>query len=103
MTTRTDAYRCTITSLDDPQLALVRRQVQIDNAQRRYAEVLGIRPVHPQWGRRRLVVAIKGRLGKNSPHAELYRRGGPLYQFSAQTIRREHAARFDVYVHERWS
>jgi len=42
------------------------------------------------------VVSMKPRLGKNSPHADLYKKGGEL---SRKDIKKQHASHFDVYVH----
>jgi hypothetical protein len=48
-------------------------------------------------------VSVKGRLGKDNPHAHLYRLGAPLHRYSSQDIRPEHSTRFDVYVYRRYS
>ena len=50
----------------------------------------------------RFRVVIRGRLGPNNPAAELYRRGGRLWRWSAMCYRPEHSVRFDVYVHRRY-
>ena len=103
MATRSSAYRLTVTDINDPQIAALKRLVKIQNVSRKLDELSGVGRGFQYSGRhyvRRLRVVLKGRLGKNSPHAHLYRRGGAHYQWCAQTIRPEHAARFDVYVHE---
>lgn len=104
MTVRTSAYRFTVTDSADPQIAALKRLVKIQNVSRKLDELSGGRGSVFQYSGqhyvRRSRVVIKGRLGKNSPHAQLYRRGGAHYRYSAQTIRPEHSARFDVYVHE---
>jgi hypothetical protein len=43
-------------------------------------------------------VSLMGRLGENSPYRGLYRRGGRII---AQSIKLRHAARIDVYIHQR--
>lgn len=40
---------------------------------------------------------VRGRLGKDSKYADLYRPGGRYYMRSSQDIRPEHAARVDIY------
>ena len=44
---------------------------------------------------------VRGRLGKDNPHAHLYRQGGPLHRSSAQDIKLEHSTRADLYVGRR--
>ena len=48
-------------------------------------------------------VRVRGRLGPNNPHRDLYRRGGPLYRWSSQDYKLEHSVRADVYVHDDYS
>ena len=96
--TRTDAYRFTVTSLDSPLIRELKHLVKIQNVEDKLSYLVG---GHEKYNRRR-VVAIKARLGKDSPYAHLYRKGGELYRRSAQTIRPEHGAHFDVYVHIRY-
>jgi len=92
---RTSAYRFTIPQRTDNKfLDALKHEVKIENAQRRVKE-LTTGKAQP-----RLRVVLKGRLGKDNPFAPLYRRGGKLWRYSAQTIRPEHSAHFDVYVHE---
>jgi len=46
------------------------------------------------------VVSMKPRLGKNSPHADLYKKGGELSRNNGhRDIKKQHASHFDVYVH----
>ena len=40
---------------------------------------------------------IRGRLGPDSPYADLYRVGGPLHRYTAQDIKVKHSSRVDVY------
>lgn len=105
---RTSSYVMTVAS-NDPRLpeilASVKRSIKAWNAQRRVAELANPKFVEYSWSgkqevRVRARVKVRGRLGKNNPSAELYRRGGPLHRFSAQEIRPEHATRFDIYVNE---
>ena len=77
---RSDAYRFTITSLDDPKLAQLREFVSFTNSTR-----------EPGTDRRR--VSIRPRLGKKNVYAFMYR---CQYQ---RSIKRQHAQHFDVYVH----
>ena len=41
---------------------------------------------------------VRGRLGKDNPHAHLYRVGGPLHRYCSQDIKIEHASRVDLYI-----
>lgn len=107
--TRSDAYVTTFMATDPDRDMIVRsvkRTVRLINAKLRVAEIespdvrdlpyIGKCEVTNRW-----IVRIRGRLGKNSPHAHLYRRGGQLHRYSSQDIRAEHAERFDVYVDKR--
>ena len=96
MKVRTDAYRFTIPQRDNKFVEALKHEVKVENAQRRVKELV------TGQSQPRLRVVLKGRLGKDNPHAPLYRRGGKLWRYSAQTIRPEHSAHFDVYVHEYW-
>jgi len=92
---RTEAYRFTVTRVTDNMfLTALKLEVKIENAQRRVTELTTGRAQPRQR------VVLKGRLGKDNPNAPLYRRGGKLWRYSAQTIRVEHAAHVDVYVNE---
>lgn len=95
--TRTPAYRFSIYSLDSMVMRLLKQEIKIENMKRALSELENGGPKH----KKRLVVTVKPRLGKNSPFADLYRKGGKYYQRSSQTIRKEHGAHFDIYVHER--
>lgn len=46
-------------------------------------------------------LVARGRLGKNNPNAHLYRRGGPLFTYTSQVIKTEHATRLDLYLQRR--
>ena len=112
--TRTSSYQFTVpasTGLTDPALLQLRGQVtQANRDLKRVHELqvqewldsgkVGYRP-----RRVRLFVRVRGRLGPNSPHADLYRKGGRLYRRSSQDVLPEHSTRLDVYVGERveWS
>ena len=53
-------------------------------------------------GGERLRVCVKGRLGENNPAAIIYQERAKRMTFGAyQTIKLEHAGRFDVYVYMR--
>ena len=53
-------------------------------------------------GGERLRVCVKGRLGENNPAAVIYQDRAKRRSFGAyQTIKLEHASRFDVYVYMR--
>ena len=53
-------------------------------------------------GGERLRVCVKGRLGKDNPAAIIYQERAKRMTFGAyQTIKLEHAGRFDVYVYMR--
>lgn len=53
-------------------------------------------------GGERLRVCVKGRLGENNPAAVIYQERAKRQAFGAyQTIKLEHAGRFDVYVYMR--
>ena len=94
-------YRCTVKTLDDKVIEMYKAQAKIANLfGRAYdASLLASGSKTPRWTKRQRV-RVRGRLGKNSPFAHLYKKGGPLHRWSSQDIRPEHAARFDVYVHE---
>ena len=102
---RTSAYKFTVGSLDDPRIAKEKAYMKKVNLYRRLSDMekkLECRSFEqdrlPKWTER-FVVRVRGRLGKHNIHAHLYRKGGALYRSCAQTIRPEHATRFDVYVH----
>ena len=91
---RTEAYRFTSMSYGNVVIDDLKLEVKIENAKRRVKE-LETGKVLPRFR-----VVLKGRLGKHNVHASLYRKGGSLWRYSAQTIRPEHSTRWDVYVHE---
>lgn len=102
------AYQFTVTSLDDDQISLLRTRAQIMNLGQRMGEITGQIVPKEYYGSRahkRFRVVVRGRLGKNSPFKHLYAVGGPLKRYFSQTIRPEHASRFDVYLqpYTRWS
>lgn len=99
------AYRFTVGSLNDPRIAKERAYTKKVNLHRRLSDMekkLECRSFEldrlPKWTER-FVVRVRGRLGKHNIHSHLYRKGGPLYRPFSQTIRPEHATRFDVYVY----
>jgi len=94
-------YRCTVQSLDDENIETYRKQAKIGNMfGRAYDASLAASGGPMPHYSKRLRVRVRGRLGKNSPYAYLYKRGGPLHRWTSQDIRPEHASRFDVYVYE---
>jgi hypothetical protein len=93
---RTDAYRFTTISNSCTEIDELRKEVKIMNARAKLSELISGKK------QQRYRVVVRGRLGKHNVHAPLYRRGGSLHRFSSQTIRPEHATRFDVYVHSCW-
>ena len=99
MNNRTNAYRFTVQTLDNPHLTALRMEIKIANAKAKVFDLENPdRPARPRFR-----IKVRGRLGKNSPHRHLYRRGGAYYRWSSQDIRPEHSERFDVYVHYRYS
>jgi hypothetical protein len=100
-TSRTDAYRFTVQSLDDPRLADLRKEVALRNRSVPWSE-----PHEVSWKdvpvRSRTVEEVKvhARLGKDSPHREKYR---TLHgRMNTQHVALEHGSYFDVYVHTRF-
>jgi hypothetical protein len=93
---RTEAYLFTTHDRNSFDIESLRKEVKVYNLMARTVEI--------QTGQKQLrqYVKVHGRLGQNNKHAYLYRVGGPLKRYSAQTIRSEHATRFDVYVHMRY-
>jgi len=100
-TQRSPNYVGTVYSVNDPLIAEQKRVASILNAKRRVLELQGLDKI-VVYGDRKYVtryrVIIRPRLGKNNKYAHLYRVGGPLKRYSAQTIRPEHGSRFDVYL-----
>jgi len=98
---RTSAYKSTIYNLNDFVVDKYRRQVKLMNLQQKIQEVNEIeKPI--VYGALKFVkryrMVIRGRLGKNNRHAHLYAKGGELHRRSAQTIKLEHASRYDIYI-----
>ena len=93
MSTRSKAYICTLSTYDEEKIAAIRDMVAKTNLLNRLVDRRDIyeRPV-------RYRLEIKPRLGRNSPHAHLYRLGGPLHRYSSQRIKTEHGQRFDLYL-----
>ena len=90
-----ESYAFTVTDLNAPGIAAAKWMAKVANAKRRVEEL--------QNSAQNIVrqrVVIRPRLGKNNPHRHLYAVGGPLKRLSSQDIKREHGARFDVYVRE---
>ena len=94
-------YKATVTSLNDPLVAKLKQLAKILNARQKLDELEGKAKVM-YWGADKYVTRYRlvprGRLGKHNVNAPLYAVGGPLYRDAAQTIRLEHASRFDLYV-----
>jgi hypothetical protein len=102
------AYRFTTHDETDQRIERLKLQAKIENAKRRVTELSTGEGIsnwrHYDGSVSRLVkrqrVVVRGRLGKHNVHAPLYRLGGSLHRRCAQTIRPEHATRFDVYIQE---
>jgi len=45
---------------------------------------------------------VRGRLGKDNPHAHLYKQGGPLHRSSSQDYKRDHSTHLDLYKKTRY-
>ena len=101
---RSNAYKFTVTSMEDPAIALLKHDAKVENLIRRLEEARSGTVHRSEWGGqeyvRRVRVRVRARLGKDSPYAHLYRRGGKHYRWTSQDIRPEHGSRFDVYVHD---
>jgi hypothetical protein len=94
--TRTDSYICTLSTYDEEKIEAVRQLVRSTNLLNKLVSR------RDRWGRPvRYRLTIKPRLGRNSPYSHLYREGGPLHRYSSQDVKREHGARFDLYLHRR--
>lgn len=93
---RSEDYICTLSTYDEEKIAAIREMVRQSNLLNRLANK------RDRWGR--LIaykLRVRGRLGKNNPNRHLYAVGGSLHRMSAQDIKREHATRFDLYLHRR--
>jgi hypothetical protein len=95
--TRTSAYKFTTDKHDNYMINLIRGDIKIYNLRARAIEL------ETGFPQKRRFLKVHGRLGSDNPYAYMYRRGGKHYRCSAQTIRPEHATRFDIYVHERFA
>jgi hypothetical protein len=92
--TRSDSYVCTLSTYDEQKIAAVREMVRQSNLLNRLANK------RDRWGNPlRHKLKVRARLGRNSPYRSLYAQGGPLHRSSAQDIKREHGAYFDLYLH----
>lgn len=94
-------YKATVTSLNDPLVAKLKQLAKILNARQKLDELEGKAKIvyfdDAKYVTRYRMVP-RGRLGKRNVHAPLYAVDGPLHRDAAQTIRPEHASRFDLYV-----
>ena len=97
---RTSAYRFTTTDTTDSRIADLRVKAKLLGLEKKAAEIVAESKGKPVHYKTRYRVLVRARLGKNSPFASMYRRGGQHYRYSAQTIRPEHGSRFDVYLAE---
>ena len=96
---RSECYRLTVESKDDPLVESVRREVRVRNEHIRQARERY--PVgHPSRPKIRYTIAFKARMGKDNPNREKYRTGSGRLHY--QTVRHRDASRFDVYVHSRY-
>ena len=101
MKARTDSYIFTADPLsvnDMQQIEIVRKTVATSNKlARRQAKWTGEKPVIYR-------VTLKGRIGKNNPHAHIYRNKTTYWgrKGDYQSIKLEHAQRIDVYVQRRF-
>jgi len=90
MSARTSAYIRTFSTYDEEKIANIRHVVSLINA------------THKKNGSsKRWRIKIRPRLGLNSIYRDLYARGGALHRYTSQDIKREHGARFDIYMHRR--
>lgn len=90
-------YKFTVTDLNDEMISEWKNYIKEWNLYQRLHELRSDTSSY----KTRKVMRIRPRLGKNSPFAHLYKRGGPLYRMSSQEIKREHGTRFDIYVTEK--
>lgn len=100
---RSSAYYCTVANPDSEIIDQARKRARIRNAEQKLKEVAGAVKAQKYFDKyyvTRYRVVVRPRLGKNNPHAHLYRVGGSLHRSSSQTIRKEHGTRFDVYIQE---
>jgi hypothetical protein len=98
--TRTSAYRFTTTDLSDTRIADLKVKAKLMGLEQKAEEIVAESKGKPKMYTKRFRVVVRARLGKDSPFASLYRRGGLYYRWSSQCIRKEHGSRFDVYLAE---
>ena len=84
-------YIGTLSSYDEAKIGAARAEIAIRNA------LSKLKGSDKRWRLR-----VRPRLGKNNPNKHLYAKHGPLWRYSSQDIRREHGARFDMYVYRRY-
>jgi len=98
---RSEAYRFTTTDTTDTRISDLKVMARLMGLEQKARELVDeFKSGRPARFKTRFRVVVRARLGKNSPYAGMYRRGGAHYRFSAQTIRPEHGSRFDVYLKE---
>lgn len=87
---RTSAYLDTI-NLDDQNAAqgIATWRQAIRNINRRLKD---------EGSNKRVFLRVRGRLGKNSPYAHFYAKGGFHYRPTSQDILFQHAERVDIYI-----
>ena len=96
---RTEAYRFTTVKATDSRIEELKVHARLLGLEQKAIEIKNeYQSGRPSHTKTRYRVVVRARLGFGSPYAELYRRGGPYYRFSSQTIRPEHGSRFDVYL-----
>jgi len=101
MTQRTSAYRFTTTDVTDSRISELKVKAKLMGLEQKATEIVSeAQTGKPVRCKTRYRVLVRARLGKNSEFASMYRRGGHLWRYSAQTIRPEHGSRFDVYFAE---
>ena len=88
---RSDAYLGTLSKYDESYIKSIRSWVAFQNA-----------CLKLKGSDKRYRLQVRPRLGKNNPNKHLYAKHGPLWRYSSQDIRREHGARFDMYVYRRY-
>lgn len=105
---RSSNYICTVMTKDrgfNKIVDALKHQAKIRNAQQRLTELMRPEIREDSWSgryevRKRYVVRVRGRLGKDNPNAELYRFGGKLHTWTSQDIKLEHSERADIYMME---
>jgi len=100
MANRTPAYRFTAATDEDARIAELRVKARLMGLEQKATEIVAESKGKPKMYTKRFRVVVRARLGKDSPYASLYRRGGQYYRWSSQCIRAEHGSRFDVYLQE---